>query len=307
MKRRILALMMGAVLAISMIACGGGDSAESSSESAGEEATADASAESGSEEGGSGEYKISIILKTLSAEYWNFVKAGCDAYAAENPGVSIDVKGPTSETAFDEQQNMIETDLNSGAYDAFIISPLQADTVTTLISGEEKPIIALDTDIDAPEVLTFVGTGNENAAAMGGEAGGTFLADETQYADAVADKAVTSMEAIMQNHPEGVAIICANNDDMAIAAARAAAGNAAYENTIFLGFNGDKTACEAILADELDMSVAQEAYNMGYLSVQEAVKALEGEELEEFTDSGCDVVTSENAQERLDTLNSYLE
>ena len=307
MKRRILALMMGAVLAISMTACGGGDSAESSSESVGEEATADASAESGSEEGGSGEYKISIILKTLSAEYWNFVKAGCDAYAAENPGVSIDVKGPTSETAFDEQQNMIETDLNSGAYDAFIISPLQADTVTTLISGEEKPIIALDTDIDAPEVLTFVGTGNENAAAMGGEAGGTFLADETQYADAVADKAVTSMEAIMQNHPEGVAIICANNDDMAIAAARAAAGNAAYENTIFLGFNGDKTACEAILADELDMSVAQEAYNMGYLSVQEAVKALEGEELEEFTDSGCDVVTSENAQERLDTLNSYLE
>lgn len=268
MKRRILALMMGAVLAISMTACGGGDSAESSSESVGEEATADASAESGSEEGGSGEYKISIILKTLSAEYWNFVKAGCDAYAAENPGVSIDVKGPTSETAFDEQQNMIETDLNSGAYDAFIISPLQADTVTTLISGEEKPIIALDTDIDAPEV---------------------------------------SMEAIMQNHPEGVAIICANNDDMAIAAARAAAGNAAYENTIFLGFNGDKTACEAILADELDMSVAQEAYNMGYLSVQEAVKALEGEELEEFTDSGCDVVTSENAQERLDTLNSYLE
>ena len=348
MKRRILALMMGAVLAIPMPACGGGLSAESSSESVGEEATADASAESGSEEGGSGEYKISIILKTLSAEYWNFVKAGCDAYAAENPGVSIDVKGPTSETAFDEQQNMIETDLNSGAYDAFIISPLQADTVTTLISGEEKPIIALDTDIDAPEVLTFVGTGNENAAAMGGEAaveaakeagweeinaicitgvqgettatarlngfqkgieeaGGTFLADETQYADAVADKAVTSMEAIMQNHPEGVAIICANNDDMAIAAARAAAGNAAYENTIFLGFNGDKTACEAILADELDMSVAQEAYNMGYLSVQEAVKALEGEELEEFTDSGCDVVTSENAQERLDTLNSYLE
>ena len=31
------------------------------------------------------------------------------------------------------------------------------------------------------------------------------------------------MEAIMQNHPEGIAIICANNDDMAMAAARAAA------------------------------------------------------------------------------------
>lgn len=296
MKRRILALMMGAVLAISMTACGGGDSAESSSESAGEEATADASAESGSEEGGSGEYKISIILKTLSAEYWNFVKAGCDAYAAENPGVSIDVKGPTSETAFDEQQNMIETDLNSGAYDAFIISPLQADTVTTLISGEEKPIIALDTDIDAPEVLTFVGTGNENAAAMGGEAA----------VEAAKEAGWEEINAICITGVQGETTATArlNGFQKGI---EEAAGNAAYENTIFLGFNGDKTACEAILADELDMSVAQEAYNMGYLSVQEAVKALEGEELEEFTDSGCDVVTSENAQERLDTLNSYLE
>lgn len=332
-----------------MTACGGGsDSAETSSEGeATEESTEEASTEGASAEGGSGEYNISIILKTLSSEYWNFVKAGCDAYAEENPNVSIDVKGPTSETAFDEQQNMIETDLNSGAYDAFIISPLQADMVSTLIAGQEKPVIALDTDIDAPEVLTFVGTGNENAAAMGGEAaveaakeagweeinaicitgvqgettatarlngfqkgiedaGGTFLADETQYADAVADKAVTSMEAIMQNHPEGVAIICANNDDMAMAAAKAAEGNEAYANTIFLGFNGDKTACEAILADQLTMSVAQEAYNMGYLSVEEAVKALEGETLEEFTDSGCDVVTKDNAQERLDTLNGYL-
>ena len=43
------------------------------------------------------------------------------------------------------------------------------------------------------------------------------------------------MEAIMQNHPEGVAIIACNNDDMAMAAARTASGHAAYANTIFLG------------------------------------------------------------------------
>ena len=53
------------------------------------------------------------------------------------------------------------------------------------------------------------------------EAGGEFLKDEIQYADAVADKAATSMEAIMQNHPEGVAIIVCNNDDMALGAIEA--------------------------------------------------------------------------------------
>ena len=334
MKKRFVILAMAAAMALNLAACGGNGSGNS-----GDSAQSAASGEASSK------YKISVCLKTLSAEYWTFVKAGCDQ-AGIDLGVSVDVKGPTSETAFDEQQNMIETDLNSG-YDAFIISPLQADTVATLIAGETKPVIALDTDVDAPEVLTFVGTGNEAAAAMGAkaaveaakeagwtditaiclsgvqgdgtatarfngyksgveEAGGTFLADETQYADAVADKAVNSMEAIMQNHPEGIAIICCNNDDMAIAAARAAKGNSAYEKTVFLGFNGDKQACEAILADELTMSVAQEAYSMGYMSVEKAVAALKGEKLEDFTDSGCDIVTKENAQERLDTLNGYL-
>lgn len=337
MKRRVLAVMMGLMLTLSMTACGGSNSG---SDAASTDAATDEAA-------GSGEaYNISVILKTLSSEYWGYVKAGAEDYAAEN-GLTVDVKGPTSETAFDEQQNMIETDLNSGAYDAFIIAPLQADLVSTMIAGQTAPILAVDTAIEAPEILSFVGTGNEDAAAMGAEAaveaakaagweeincieiagvqgdatnearmngymrgiednGGDFLEDEIQYANATADNAVTCMEAIMQNHPEGVAIICANNDDMAIAAARTAAGNEAYADTIFLGFNGDQAACTAILEDSLTMSVAQEAYSMGYMAVEQAVKALEGETLEAFVDSGCDVVTKGTAQERLEILKGYL-
>ena len=244
---------------------------------------------------------------------------------------------------------MIETDLNSGAYDAFVIAPLQADLVKTLIAGQTAPIVAVDTNIDAPEVLSFVGTGNEDAAAMGGkaaveaakaagwdkvqaiaisgvqgdgtatarltgyekgvtEAGGEFLKDEIQYADAVADKAATSMEAIMQNHPKGVAIIVCNNDDMAMAAARAAKGNAAYEKTIFVGFDGHPVRARTLscLESEETMSVAQEAYDMGYKAVEAAVKAVNGEKLEKFIDSGCSVVNKDNAQERPDTLKGYI-
>ena len=336
MKKRLLAMLLAGAMCASLAACGststGGDTAEGG--------------ETGSESSGEG-YSIDVILKTTASEYWGYVEAGAEAYMADNPDVKVEVKGASSETAYDEQQNMIETDLNSGAYDAFVIAPLQADLVTTLIAGKEDPIIAVDTDIDAPEVLSFVGTGNEDAAAMGGkaaveaaeaagwteikaiaisgvqgdgtatarltgyqkgieEAGGTFLVDEIQYADAVADKAATSMEAIMQNHPEGIAIIVCNNDDMAMAAARAAKGNEAYANTVFVGFDGIQSACTAILNGEETMSVAQEAYDMGYKAVEAAVKALNGETLEEFIDSGCSVVTKDNAQERLDTLKSYL-
>ena len=349
MKKKLLSVLLTGVLCLSLVACGGGgeEAADDGGDAAAEEEAPAEEAEAEADAEGGGEVAVSVILKTTSSEYWSYVMAGAEAYAADNPNVTVDVKGATSETAYDEQQNMIETDFASGAYDAFVIAPLQADLVTTLVAGQTAPIVAVDTNIEAPEVLSFVGTSNEDAAKMGGEAavelakergweeinailisgvqgdgtatarangyqagveaaGGTFLADETQYADAVADKAVTCMEAIIQNHPEGVAIIVANNDDMAMAACRAAQGNDAYKDTVFVGFDGIQSACNAILAGEETMSVAQEAYDMGYKAVEAAVAAFNGETLDEFIDSGCSIIDESNAQERLDTLKGYV-
>lgn len=336
LKKRLMAMLMAGVMATTLTACGGSSSGGDRSASS-----------SGSTGADNGDIKISFIMKTLASEHWQFMKAGAEA-ASEDLGVTVDIKGPPSETSYDEQQNQIETDL-AADYDAYCIAPLQSDLVANLISGQTTPIIAVDTNIDAPEVISFVGTGNEAAAKAGAEAavklakeagwaevncieiagvqgdatntarmtgyqkgieesGGTFLADETQYADAVADKAVNAMEAIMQTHPEGVAIICANNDDMAVAAARTAqeSGNENYKNTIFLGFDGQITACESILNGQLTLTAAQQAYDMGYLAVETALKAAKGEEVDEVVDSGTEIVTKDNAQERIDRLNGYL-
>ena len=342
--KKFWAMLLAGAMVFSLAACGGGTDDTTADTTTDTTDTAD-TADTG-DTAAAGDISVDVILKTTASEYWGYVQAGAEAYGEEN-GVSVTVKGATSETAYDEQLNMIETDLANEEYDAFVIAPLQADMVIQQIAGQTKPIIAVDTDIDAPEVLSFVGTGNEEAGKMGGEAavalakergweeincieicgvqgdatnearkagykagveaaGGTFLDDETQYANAVADQAVACMEAIMQNHPEGVAIICANNDDMAMAAARAAAGNEAYANTVFMGFDGIQSACNAILNGELTMSVAQEAYQMGYLAVEAAVNAVNGEMPEDFIDSGCSIVDANNAQERLDTLKGYL-
>ena len=331
-KRWMAATLAGA-MALTLTACGGNADGTSTAESG---------------KSGDDVKKISVILKTSSAEYWQYIQAGAKAYDAEHDDVEVSIKGPTSETAFEEQMAMVETDISTADFDAYVIAPLQPDTVKTMIAGETRPVVALDSNIpDAPEVKTFVGTGNEAAAKQGMEAaveaakaagwteikaieicgvqgeptnearkagfmagieenGGDFLEEETQYANATADLAVNCMEAIMQTHPEGIAIICANNDDMAIAAARTAASNPAYENTIFLGFDGVKSACESILNGELDMAAAQDPYNMAYQAVDAAVRLIDGETLPEFIDSGSAVVTKDNAQERLDTLNGYL-
>lgn len=106
--------------------------------------------------------------------------------------------------------------------------------------------------------------------------------------DATATRAVDAMNGIISRHPEGIAIICANNDDMAIAAAKAArdSGNENYANTIFLGFNGDRAACEAIIARQSDhVGCADGVPEMGYKSVEAMVQALNGEEIEPVIDS----------------------
>ena len=345
--KKYLAVILALVMALSLAACGGdsGSSSSTGGQSSGSQSSDSGS--TGADASGDQEYNISVILKTTASEYWGYVVAGAEAYGKDHPNVHVEVKGASSETAYDEQQNMIETDMANADIDGYVIAPLQADMVANMISGQTKPIVAVDTNIDAPEVLSFVGTGNEAAGKLGGEAaanlakergwteikcieiagvqgdstnearmagykagieaaGGTFLDGEIQYANAVADQAVTCMEAIMQNHPEGIAVICANNDDMAMAAARAAAGNDAYKNTVFLGFDGIQSACNSILAGEETMSVCQQGYDMGYNSVDAVVRALQGEALDTFIDAGASVVDPSTAQERLELLQSYL-
>ena len=340
MKKRLFAALLAGAVALSMVACGGGGSSSSApAEDKGSEETTEA---------GGGSYKIDVICKTLSSEYWTYIKAGAEAYAKEHPEVTVDVKGPPSETSYDEQMNMIQTDLRSGAYDGYIIAPLQADTAATLIADTDKPVMALDSAINSDKVISFIGTGNEEAAKAGAAAaveaakaagwtdikcieiagvqgdgtntarmngyiaginenGGEFLENEVHYANAVADLATNEMEGIMSSHPEGIAIICANNDDMALAAANAAAksGLDTYKNTIFLGFDGQIPAAEAILEGKMTMSTAQNPYNMAYMAVETMVKHLNGEQVDPVVDSGYTIITKDNAQEHIDTLKSY--
>ena len=325
MKKRLLAALVSGAMLISALTGSG---------SCGAQTSGDGSAEQTANQ----DYHIKVILKTLASEYWQYVGNGC-RQAGEDLGVTVDVLGASSETAYDEQLSMIETTLSSSDCDAMVVAPLQAETVATQIAGTDLPIVAIDTAINSDKVLSFVGFNNEELAAMGGkaaveaakdkgwdkitaigimgvqgdstseariagfkqgiaEAGGEYLSAETQYADSVADKAVTCMEAIIQAHPEGVSIIVANNDDMAAGAARAAAAFPAYKDTIFVGIGGNLAGIDAILAGQETMTVAVDGYDVGYLGVQAAVDALNGKTLEKFIATDATVVTAENAAER---------
>lgn len=335
--KRLLAALMAGSLMLSMAACSNGTS--STDTEGGEQAGT---------EGGEGGYRLSMILKTNSSEFWKVIQAGAEAYVEEHPDLvsELSIKGPPSETSYQDQINMIKTDLSDDTFDGYLIAPLQSESVASLIADTEKPVMAFDTNIDSDKCLAFIGTGNKEAAKQGAlaaveaakaagwetiqcieiagvqgdatntarmegyeegitEAGGEWMANDVQYADATATKAVDAMNGIMGRYPDGIAIICSNNDDMAIAAARTAASNPAYANTIFLGFDGQKSACEAVLSGDLTMTAAQNNYDIGYKAVENMVKYLEGEEVGDV-DTGTSIITKDNAQERIDNFADWL-
>ena len=335
MKKRLLAALLTSALALSLTACGGSTDSSAANDGGDTASTHD------------GPYKISMVLKTNAAEFWNIVQAGAEAYEDEHPDqVSLDIKGPPAETYYEEQLNSIQTDLVAD-YDGYLIAPLQSEAVATAIASTDKPVVAYDTRIDSDKCLAFVGTGNKEAAKEGGkaaveaakaagwtdikcieiagvqgdatntarmegyregvnEAGGEFLDNETQYANATADLAVTAMEGIMSKYPDGVAIICSNNDDMALAAARTAKSNPNYAKTIFLGFDGQKSACEAVAAGELTMTAAQNNFDIGYKAVETMVKILKGEQYDKVVDTGTEIITKDNAEERLTKFSEWM-
>ena len=152
MKKRLLAALLTGALALSLTACGG--STDSSATDGGDTASTH-----------DGPYKISMVLKTNAAEFWNIVQAGAEAYEDEHPDqVSLDIKGPPAETYYEEQLNTIQTDLAVESYDGYLIAPLQSEAVATAIANTDKPVVAYDTRIDSDKCLAFVGTGNKEAA-----------------------------------------------------------------------------------------------------------------------------------------------
>ena len=334
MKKKLLAMTLASAMCVGMLAgCGGGSSASTDSGDSGASSSGDA-------------YNISVIVKLTDGHFNKVMagaKAYADEHdnvnvdiqsptsatsydeqvnmietSLGNPSIDALVLAPLqSDSAStlvantDKVVIALDTDFTSDKKVAFVGTGNKDAAKSGAVAAVEA---AKANGVDKPTVLVVTGVqGDEtHEARLAGykegveEAGGTFLSDEVQYADATADRATTAMEAIMQTHPEGIAIICANNDDMAMAAARAAQGHDAYKNTIFLGFNGDRAACEAILDGQMTMSVAQMAYEMGYKAVETMVQVLDGETVDEFVDSGSDVVTPDNAQERLDTLKTQL-
>jgi ribose transport system substrate-binding protein len=265
------------------------------------------------------------------------VESGAKA-AGEELGVEVTVVGPSSESEVIQQVNMLE-DQVSQKPGAVLVSPTQPETVVPVLEKAAKdiPVLLIDTDAEFEGKTTFIGTENYSAGQEGGkllasmlkkgdkvvlisgalgnpstdtrikgakealeEAGLEVVAE--QPADSDKAKAMSVMENILQTNKDVKGVFAAN-DDMAVGVLRAVEAKGLKDVKV-IGVDGTIEAVELIIDGKLAGSVAQSPYNMGYSGVENALKVMNGEKIEERIDSGIDLITSENAKEQLDFLNS---
>ena len=307
--RRIIAIALVLMMIVSMTACVGEDKVE-----------------------------ISVVLKTLASEYWGYVKNGCDA-AAKELGIAVTVVGPDAESNIAGQVTMIEEQIAAGC-DAIVCAPNDAAAAANALKAaidKGIPVLSVDTNVGMEGQTSFVGTSNVDAAKQGGlwaaeqlgegakaviiygqEGDNTSNMRREGYEAACQEKgievlaalsgqnttdgATKTMEDLLSAHPGEIDVVFCHNDDTAIGAMNACK-SAGVSDILIVGFDGNKSAVELIMDDELiKATVAQQPYAMGYEVVKAAYAAIQGQKVDAVISAPVKVVTKENGQEYLDSL-----
>jgi len=188
MKKKVLAMLLVAVMSLGLVACSGGSKeAEKPAEEASEEAApaAEEAEEAGEEAAPAAaeEVKIGVLLKPESNEYWSSMKTGIEEWAAGQDGVTVEVLCAESEDniagQLEQLENMISKD-----YNAICVAPLSA---SNLVEGVVKasqagiPIVNVDEAVDADAVKegggNMVGLYTTDNIVVG-EKGATFVTEQ---------------------------------------------------------------------------------------------------------------------------------
>ncbi|WP_405433987.1 ABC transporter permease/substrate-binding protein [Streptomyces anulatus] len=274
-----------------------------------------------------GTTKVGMSLSTLNNPFFVQMKEGAQA-EAEKAGIDLTVTDAQNDAS--QQANQLQNFTSSGV-SSIIVNPVDSDAVGPGVRSANKadiPVIAADRGVNKADTATLVASDNVAggklaadalADKLGGkgsivilqgtagtsasrERGAGFAEGLTAYpdikvvakqpADFDRTKGLDVMTNLIQSHP-GVTGVFAENDEMALGAAKALGGKAGKSVQV-VGFDGTPDGLKAVEAGTLYASVAQQPAELGKIAVQNAVKAAKDEKVESTVKVPVKVVTREN-------------
>ncbi|TXS40495.1 transporter [Streptomyces sp. uw30] len=271
--------------------------------------------------------KMGLSLSTLNNPFFVQIRAGAQA-EAKKLGVDLTVTDAQNDAS--QQANQLQNFTSSGV-GAIIVNPVDSDAASNSVKAADKadiPVIAVDRVVNNAKTSALVASdnvaGGELAAKsiaekLGGKGkivilqgqAGTSAARERaqgfanglkafpgiqvvaqQPADFDRTKGLDVMSNLLQAHPDVQGVIAAN-DEMALGAVKAL-GSKAGKSVSVVGFDGTPDGLKAVEGGSLYASVAQQPTQLGRIAVDNALKALKGEKVQQTVKVPVKVVTKEN-------------
>ncbi|WP_103503178.1 MULTISPECIES: substrate-binding domain-containing protein [Streptomyces] len=279
---------------------------------------------------GSGTTKVGMSLSTLNNPFFVQMRDGAEA-EAKAAGVELTVTDAQNDAS--QQANQLQNFTSSGV-EAIIVNPVDSDAAGASVRGAnqaEIPVIAADRGVNGAEAEALVTSDNEEggrlaartlAEEIGGEGRiivlqgtpGTSASRErgAGFADGLADypgievvaqqpadfdrtKGLDVMTNLLQANRD-IDGVFAENDEMALGAIRAL-GDRAGDDVAVIGFDGTPDGLAAVEEGTLFASIAQQPAELGRIAVQNALRAADGEDVEDVVKVPVKVVTEENVGE----------
>lgn len=260
---------------------------------------------------GGGGQTVYLALSTLSNPFFIQLRDGAQA-EADSLGITLEVQDAQDDAS--TQLNQLSNALSTGAA-AVIVNPVDSDAVVpgvTALIDADIPVIAVDRGVTDVDVTSFVSSDNVQGGTLAAEALANAIGETgdvivlqgvpgssasrargegfqegisafsninviaTQTANFDRAEGLDVATNLLQANP-GVVGIFAENDEMALGAIEAL-GARAGNDVFVVGFDGTEDGLAAISDGTMAASIAQQPEELGKRAVQQAKKALDGEE-----------------------------
>ncbi|MFB9761543.1 sugar ABC transporter substrate-binding protein [Ectobacillus funiculus] len=283
--------------------------------------------------------KVMIVSKTAKTEYWRAFNIGAER-ALNELGLNGKVIIPNSGHSITSQADLLNKLLKQHP-DALVIAPIQSQSIIPILMEYKKrniPVLLADTDVEWKDKTSFIGTDNF----ILGKKAGALLASMLQPGDQVAlihgmlsdtvsgkriEGAKESLEeadiqvvvqrqgydefwnvnsaiaSILQSYPN-IKGVFATDDLLALDTLQVIEQKGLKVPVV--GTEGNAKMVKYIKEGKLSATIAQNPYDMGYISVEQAFKTIKGEKVRKSIDSGTDIITRDNAKDKLDLQEKLL-
>jgi ribose transport system substrate-binding protein len=266
---------------------------------------------------------IPVISKGFQHQFWLAVKDGAEK-AAKDYDVTITFEGPENESMVDKQMDMLQVAIDKNPAAICFAAVDSKAAIPLLEQAKEKgiPIIGFDSGVDSDIPLSTAATDNIAAAALaadkmveliGGAGQVAIIAhDQTSrtgidrvkgFTDRVAEKypnvtivatqygggdqlrSTDLAKAIIQGNPELKGFFGANEGSI-IGVLNAVQELGMKGKLVVIGYDSGQQQMEAIRSGLEAGAITQDPIGIGYKAVEAAVKAVKGETLPLFIDTG---------------------